>query len=339
MSTDPQRQESIDAARKSLERLQTFDSQSLPRVNELGTAINFVEAVAPSERLVDLYRQLSLDVLDQLPSAMIQRVQTQADNDFRILKSILDFEAGSPKQERDSRLQTLKEAYDPTFVQLHPMISYGIRKSTDFSRLEREARALIQNVTDKAGELQTELEKRKKEADAVLEAVRKVAEEQGVSQQAIYFKNEAESHASEAVTWLKTTIGLTVLLAIYAIATLFLHKWSVLAPGNTYETAQLAVSKVLVFVTISFFLILASRNFLAHRHNSVVNRHRQNALATYEALVKAAGHEASRDVVLAKAADCIFAAQHTGFGKAESTEGGNMSLVNLSPGSIKPSVS
>jgi hypothetical protein len=204
--------------------------------------------------------------------------------------------------------------------------------------LEREARSLIQNVTDRADELQSQLEKRKKEADSVLEAVRKVAEEQGVSQQAIYFKTEADNHDKESKGWLKTTVGLTVVLALYAIATLFLHKIPFLAPANAYETTQLAVSKVLVFVTISFFLILASRNYLAHRHNCVVNRHRQNALATYQAIVKAAGEDANRDVVLAKAADCIFTAQPTAFSKGDGADGGSLSLVNVAPGGIKPTV-
>ncbi len=333
---DDKRQAAVDAARQSLERMQKFDSASLPRINELGTAINFSDAVTPADRLIDIYRQLPVEVLDQLPIATLQEIQRQADSDFNILKQILSFEAGSPKQERDNRLQQLKDAYDPAFQKLHPFISYSVRKTTDFTRLERDARALIQNVTDKADQLQKDLEKRKQDADAILEAVRKVAAEQGVSQQAIYFKDEADKHTKESTTWLKATALLTALLGLYAVATLFLHKIPLLAPTNSYETTQLAVSKVLIFLTISFFLVLASRNYIAHRHNAVVNRHRQNALATYEALVKAAGQEANRDVVLAKAADCIFSPQPTGFGKEHSTEAGNLSLVNLASGVSKP---
>jgi hypothetical protein len=211
-----------------------------------------------------------------------------------------------------------------------------VRKSTDFGRLEREARSVIQSVTDEAVALKEDLGKRKTEADEVLKEVRKVAEEQGVSQQAIYFKNEADTHAKEAKTWLRVTILLTIGLGIYAVCTLFLHKLSFLAPTGPYETTQLAVSKILIFLTISFFLILASRNYIAHRHNGVINRHRQNALSTYGALVKAAGQEANRDVVLAKAADCIFSAQPTGFGKEHSPEGGSVSLVSLAPSLGKP---
>lgn len=339
MSQDAERQKNLDQAKKSLERMQNFDVATLPRVDVLGTALNFTDALDPATRLIDLYRQLPMEVLDQLPNNFLRTIQQQADNDFNLLDAILNFESGMSKAERDTRINSLRQAYDPTFQQLHAFISYSVRKSTDFSKLEREARSLIQHVTDRANELQQELEKRKKEADAVLQAVRKVAEEQGVSQQAIYFKNEADNHEKESTVWLKRTVWLTVGLTVYAAVTLFLHQIPILAPTNLYETAQLVASKVLIFVTISYFLILSAKNYVAHRHNSVVNRHRQNALATYTALVKAAGEEATRDVVLAKAADCIFSAQSTGFAKTEGGDGGSLSLVNVAPGGVRPTVS
>lgn len=338
MSQDAERQKNLDQAKKSLERMQNFDVATLPRVDVLGTALNFTDAVDPATRLIDLYRQLPMEVLDQLPNNFLRTIQQQADNDFNLLDAILNFESGMSKAERDTRINSLRQAYDPTFQQLHAFISYSVRKSTDFSKLEREARSLIQHVTDRASELQQELEKRKKEADAVLQAVRKVAEEQGVSQQAIYFKNEADNHEKESTVWLKRTVWLTIGLTVYAAVTLFLHQIPILAPTNLYETAQLVASKVLIFVTISYFLILSAKNYVAHRHNSVVNRHRQNALATYTALVKAAGEEATRDVVLAKAADCIFSAQSTGFAKTEGGDGGSLSLVNVAPGGVRPTV-
>jgi hypothetical protein len=339
MSQDAERQKYLEHTKKSLERIQGFDVSTLPRVDVLGTALNFSDAVEPAMRLIDLYRQLPVDVLEQLPNSSLRTIQTQADNDFNLLDAIMKFEPGMPKTERDNRIVHVTQAYDPTFQQLHPFISYAVRKSTDFSKLEREARSLIQNVTDRAHELQQDLEKRRKEADAVLHAVRKVAEEQGVSQQAIYFKSEADNHEKESGIWLNRTVFLTVGLTAYAAATLFLHKIPILVPTTIYETVQLAASKVLIFVTISYFLILSAKNYVAHRHNSVVNRHRQNALATYTALVKAAGEEATRDVVLAKAADCIFSAQATGFAKTESSESGSLSLVNVAPGGVRPTIS
>ena len=65
-----------------------------------------------------------------------------------------------------------------------------------------------------------------------------------------------------ALAWLLLLSSYAVALALYAIATLFFHKWEWLTPANAFETAQLAVSKVLVFATISFMLVLAAKNYL-----------------------------------------------------------------------------
>jgi len=327
----------LQQARKSLERMQQFDTSKLPRTAELGFAMNFQDAVDPANRLIELYKQLAVGALEQFPDDVLQRVKQQADGNFNILNSVLAFPAGRSKGERDQSVQQIRDAYQPAFQSLHPYISYSTRTATDFSRLEREARAHLQNAKDSSEALQAELKKQRDEMDVALNAVRKTAEEQGVSQQAIYFKTAADEFETEAAKWLKRTVWLTVALALYAVATLFLHKWSFLAPTNVYETAQLAVSKVLVFVTLSFILLLSAKNYLANRHNAVVNRHRQNALVTYRALVESAGDKTNRDVVLAKAADCIFTAQPTAFSKFEGVEGGSVSLVNV-PGGINPTV-
>ncbi len=327
----------LQQTKKSLERMQQFDTSKMPRKEELGLAMSFQDAVEPANRLLDLYKQLAVGALDQFPDDVLQKIKQQADGNFNTLESVLKFTAGRSTGERDQQIEQIRNAYQPAFQALHPYISYSTRTATDFSRLERNARAHLQSAQDSTEALQSELKKQRDEMATVLEAVRKTAAEQGVSQQAVYFKTAADEFEVEAAKWLKRTVWLTAALALYAVATLFLHKWSILAPANAYETAQLAVSKILVFVTISFVMMLSAKNYLANRHNAVVNRHRQNALITYRAIVEAAGDKANRDVVLTKAADCIFTAQPTAFSKFEGIESGSVSLVNV-PGGINPSL-
>jgi hypothetical protein len=73
-----------------------------------------------------------------------------------------------------------------------------------------------------------------------------------------------------------------------------------------------------------------AKNFLSHKHNSIVNKHRQNALMTYSALADAASSEEAKDIVLNHAASCIFSPQETGYIKNESA-GNNKSIVELLP--------
>jgi hypothetical protein len=321
--------------------MQAFDPATLAREGELGAALNFKDAVPHARRLVDLYIQLPLESVDWFNNNQSTQLKSVADADYNILNQILSFDPqkGHGAGEKKSWINQLESTYENTFQQLAPWVAYGVGRVTDFTKIGRDARATIQDIEDKAKKLGEDMQEHRKNAQQILDDIRTVAAEQGVSQQALYFKDEAEVHARQAEEWLKQTKRLTVYLAIYAICTLFIHKIPWFAPMSSYDTIQLAVSKVLIFTTLAYFLILSARNFIAHRHNAIVNKHRQNALVTYRALVDAAGDGANRDIVLTKAAECIFGSQPTGFGRVDAGEPGSISMVSLAPGSLKTSES
>lgn len=341
MSTNQQRQKSISDAKQSLERMQTFDPATLAREGELGAALSFKDAVPHARRLIDLYVQLPLESVEWFNQGQAAQLKSVADADYNIFNQILSFDPqkGHGAGEKKSWINQLETTYENTFQQLAPWVAYGVGRVTDFTKIGRDARATIQDIEDKAKKLGEDMQQHRKDAQQILDDIRTVAAEQGVSQQAAFFKDEAEVHAKQAEDWLKQTKRLTILVAIYAVLTLFIHKVPWLAPTSSYEAIQLAVSKVLIFTAMAYFLVLSAKNFIAHRHNAIVNKHRQNALVTYRALVDAAGDGANRDIVLTKAAECIFGSQPTGFGRVDAGEPGSVSMVSLSPGAIKPSAS
>ncbi|MCR9096306.1 MAG: hypothetical protein NXI30_18930 [bacterium] len=304
-----------EEARASLIRIQQFDPESLPRENVLGSSFHFRDAVAPARRLIELYERLAPSALDDLPLQQLQQIRDQANQDYQRIDEILEFD---PKEANATALHqqcvnNLIGAYQPTFALLHPFISYSLHKTADFNRLEGEARATLQAIRDQADEITQALEKDKVAAEQVLQDVRKVAAERGVTQQAIYFQESADKHDERSDEWQTRTVRVAMGLGLYAFATLFFHKWEWLAPTDTYQAIQMAVSKILVFATISYMLYLCAKNMLSHKHNAIVDRHRQNALMTYKAIVEAAGETPNREVILVQAAACIFGPQGTGY--------------------------
>jgi type II secretory pathway pseudopilin PulG len=339
MNPNEQKHKTLKEATDSLKRIQDFNPESIARVEDLGRDLNFQDGVSAASKLVELFRQVSLDIVNELSASRLQSLKQSADAEYNRLQQILKFSATdqNPKQTRDSLLQQLENAYDQVFEQIWPAVAYSVRRSTDFARMEREARSVIQNIQDKTDTLKSDLEKKRKDADAALDAIRKVAAEQGVSQQAIYFKEEADKHSDAAIRWFKVTTGITILTCLYAIFSVFVHKISWIAPNSTYETIQIGISKLMVFAALGFYLVLAARNYMAHRHNAVVNKHRQNSLVTYRAIVEAAAENSNRDIVLAKAADTIFCTQPTGFSRNESDDSRMLSMVNLTSPILKQS--
>lgn len=340
MTTDVEK-EALENAITSLTRIQEFEVESLPREAELGKSYSFHNAVEPATRIVELFSRLAPEALDDFGANQLKQLQGRTDACFNLFENVLTFDAkrGDANLAQQRLIQQIESAYQGAFDVMLPLVGYSLHKSADFQRLDSEARATLQKIKDEANEITKNLEQKQTDATNALEAIRTVAAEQGVTQQAIYFKNEADQNVKDAETWRKKTIKIAWWLGGYSVLTLGLHKIPLIAPVTTYETVQMAISKILIFAVISFVLYLSAKNFLSHKHNAVVNRHRQNALMTYKTLVEAAGEkQQASDIVLIHAASCIYAPQSTGYSPSGDGSGqGAKSVIELLSKPVTPS--
>ncbi|WCE29977.1 hypothetical protein [Vibrio sp. SCSIO 43137] len=314
----------------SLERIQQFDATSLARESELGSTLNFSEAIAPAQLLIDLYKRLSISALQDFPDSVLSSIRNYANDHYKVFNQILQFDVSShqnPTSVRNTYIQNIINAYEPAFQGLHEYISYSLHRSADFQRLDSDARATLQSIEDKSEKISASLATHEKDAKTVLEEIRRVAAEEGVTKQAAHFNSEYEFHTNEAETWKSNAIKLAFALGVFAVLSLFLHKIPWLKPETTYDAIQLALSKFLIFFVMAYMLFLASKNFLNHKHNAIVNKHRQNALMTHTALVEASGDEGVRDAVLLQASSCIFSPQPTGYTSASNDDISNQKSV------------
>ena len=319
----------VEYARQLVVKLQEFDVSQLPRKDILGEALHFGEAVEPAQRLVDLFSQLSPDTLADLGKTQLDQVTQLVDSCLKLFKQVLQFDVSQAHSQRLEFIQQIQDSYQRAFSILHPLIGYSLHKTTDFERLKSETRTRLQRFKDDADSIKGEINNLKSEADNILELIRDTAAEQGVTQQAIYFKTEADQNQKDAKAWKWGTIILACMLGGYAVFSLFAHKLPLLGIENTYDAVQLAISKVLIFTVISYMLYLSTKNFLSHKHNAVVNRHRQNALQTYTTLVEASGDSQTRDAVLLHAAACIYSPQPTGYSGGSGDSQGATSVIEL----------
>jgi len=211
--------DTLKEARASLERVQNFDTATLPREHDLGSELNFREAVDHAQRIISLFRQFPVQYLVELPESRQQEIKNQADSFYNVLNQIQKFDPKTPDAfgQRNGIINNLKNQYEPYFNNLSNLIAYGSSRLRDFGALEREARAAVQSATDRTTQLTEELAARRQEADKILDEVRKVAAEQGVSQQAIYFQNESSDHQKQARQWRIATIWISVGLVAYSV--------------------------------------------------------------------------------------------------------------------------
>lgn len=313
----------IESTKLSVERIQNFDLGSLPRREELGSSYSFEEAVPPASRLINLFSRLPVSSFSEFPDGILGDIQSQADQVYKLFSSVISFDAQHPDpwNRRDAIITSISAQYDNVFRSLYPFISYSVARTVDFSRLEVEARAVVQRIEDNTTSVISEISNIRDQAQEALKEVRDAALEQGVSQQAIYFQKEANNEITSSLHWHNRTYITAFILIVFGALSFFIHRIPIIAPNNNTEAVTLIASKVLIFGVIAYMLVLSAKNFLAHKHNASVNRHRQNALQTFKALVDAAGSgSGAQDIVLTHAANCIFAPQETGFTKQSPTQ-------------------
>ena len=304
----------LASTREALERVQGFDVQSLVREKELGAQLAFTGIVEPALRLIGLLDRIPSSTLNDMPDEQLRTIMSHADAIHNVFTQVADFTTAQPNPQgvRDSLIHQIVAQYQPCFNELHPLIAYSHYRSADFQSLEREARETRQKLEESVADGEMRMQIALTEIHQILAAARTAAAEVGVSQQAIHFQDAAKEHEDESSKWQTRTGWSSVVLFVVAVIFLFARNLG-LEADSTPDVIQLAVAKVLVFATVSYTVYLCARNFLAHKHNAIVNRHRQNALLTYTTLAEAAHSRTDQDVVLTYAAACIFGPQPTGY--------------------------
>lgn len=317
-----------------LKRIQEFDAETLVRDDKLGEEFAFYDAVDPAKKLISLFSKLTVSTLSEFPSSQLQQISRQCKAVYAIFHEILEFSSkvADANNLHSGLISRLRDSYQIAFDTLFPFIAYAVARTVDFNQLSEEGRAAVQSVRDETASIKAYIEKTSHEAEELLEKVRQSAAEEGVTRQAKYFKEEAEKHEVQSVTWRKASFWVGGGLIVYALLALFAFpKIDYLRPDNPAEAIQLTGSKILVFAVLAYGLIQCIKNYAAQKHNAVTNKHRQNALLTYTTLAEAGSTPEARDTILQHAAAAIYAPGDTGYIKNEERGYGGNPIVGFAP--------
>lgn len=321
-------EDEIQAARQSLERIQLFDADSLTRRDDLG-ALNFSGAVASARQVIELFQRIDPSSLVLFPLGQMRQIQSQADQVYALFQSVLDFNpetSSNASGERSTLINQINSQPESIAGSLWHHISFAVAATLDPTAVQQQMRAAMQGFTDERTSALAEIKGLQAQAEEVLTRVRDAAAEQGVSQQAQHFRALAREHSDDAQNWLRYSLYAAAATLGFALLMSVTYRIPWLSPQSPVEAAQLITSKVLIFGILSYASFVCVRNFLSHKHNKVVNEHRQNSLLTYTAFVDAAPSLASREIVLTHAAASVFTPQETGYIKQEEPAGGRSVL-------------
>lgn len=297
---------------KSLDELLAITAEDLVRTKELGTAFNFEQGKPAFARTLKLFRDLSECSFDNVPVGELNKLNQSAREALSVFQQIRGFNVEAqpnPKQTREELINRVKNDYSQHWNRVHPIIAYSVRKGTDFERLEREGRDVLATQRKIVADLETRANEVTEKMQSALEKVQQVAAQVGVAQHSVHFNSQSAHHRKSSRIWLVGTISLAVMTI--AFAWFSLHQQ--VSGDSVYQIVRFTISRVLIISLLSYTLVWAGRNFMAHKHNEVVNKHRQNALSTFETFVKATDDPDTKNAVLLEATRCIFTPQTSGW--------------------------
>lgn len=331
MGTHDDKTVEVDNAARAVGWVQKFRMGSLMR--DATSPFHFDDLYDDIQRLVDMYGHITESILRGLSVRQVVKVRECADRDFALLEAARKFvpdEQDNAQAAHAKIVADIREACADSIDLLMLYAHHGVQKLQSLQVLQSKLQQRLNEADSAAKPLEEQVkeaqEKIKNKTAQLWEAV-SAAE---VSAQSGYFESEGQKHVTASYVWMVLVFAAMALLVGYALRGDELFPVDFPEEGGialTYAIAQAAITRVLVVTVLGYALFFCARNYAAHRHNAIVNRHRKNALSTYIALVEANSTPENRDIVLAQAARCIFAPQESGYVRRGNSGDGEISVM------------
>jgi len=203
-----------------LEDISKISAEKLSRTEELGSQLNFQNAVPYFHRTMDLFASLGRMNLENVPYNVLQQLNGQAQNALAIFQQIQSFSVSNepnPVQARDNLINRARDSYDEQWRIVSPSIAYLVKSGTDFEALERRAREYVEKMEEQGVHTKEALKQTENEVGQILEKVKTAAAEVGVAQHSTHFHEEAEKHRLASRFWMGSVVTLSVVGALYSL--------------------------------------------------------------------------------------------------------------------------
>ena len=301
------------------------DLEELKRPGLSGSGLDFGSVHQDLVAVHGLFREIltSSGTSDTtLSDAAVRTVSRNLWQFYEIEEEIKDFDVigEKPKERHTELLQKISNFYRNARSDLDPIIAYV--RSTQMSKYQTEVKDVLDTATEKLKEFTAEsgakLLKLEGESEAKLQRLDEliIARENqiattSISEHVTFFDNQAKEHRSSSWWWLGGTILMAVLFIVIVICS-----WFYMKPTGAGVTPILQNFFTKGFIISVFYMLLnrSIKNYAAEKHLEVVNLHRKNALATFDAFAEASKDDPhTRDQVLLASTNAIFDANQSGY--------------------------
>lgn len=298
--------------------------------SRLGPGLSFAQARSTLESVKDFVEQMRFVDGTWIPARMVQKASSASQEILNSVQQMNGFNVasygGNPNY-HSSLIQELRTRYEILVEAAVPILLYSNFRASGINEAQAKTYTLLEEVEKQ----RDEVVRVASQAKELLAGQRKFSEEIAIGGYGTLFAKEARAHGYAAVGWL----GVTALIAgftAYAawanyrvsidLLTEFARMPSSQVPAFPASlTVQFTIAKVILFTIGLSAAYWSARVYRSHRHNSIVNKHRANALTSFQEFVIAATDPEVKHAVLLQTTSCIYAPQSTGFSSGSDTDG------------------
>lgn len=318
----------IEECLKGAKSIQGYELESLIRSKELGTQGSFKRAEPIIKNLRFIAGMITKESLLKLPFNQIEALYNQLRPVVNILNQIVDYDPnrGNSLDNRNSLMERLEVQFGIFYNAAMPIILLKpIIEPTPSSII---AKLRDENARELA-EIKGRLEQATTEAEMAAGAIQTASREAGIDKHATIFSQESIHHEGESVKWLGWTVAILIFTLIVSYI-LLIQSTGLGDDPKGGKIVQFVLTRVTILSILFFGVAFCTKNFRAHRHNATLNKHRQNALSTFQTFVNAPGIDsATKNAVLLEATHSIFSNQQTGYLSTEKDSDSSNKIIEI----------
>lgn len=320
--------QNLDVFKHNLNTLIQTPIEIITRTRELGTHLDFSSITEHIESAKKIASKALLIDFSLLNDEKLNQFNQTFNQVLAVLKQIMEFKVEDPNnqndpiQRRNRLIDIFKSniiAFSDTILPFLSLVTYDVEAVLNSQKMEADKLlALIreQNIL----------------ANKQLEAQSKVVSNTGINAHSNIFKDQSDAYRNNANIWLGFAIA--ILLAILCFGFYLLHDK---APVNQIEIIYSSVARIIILTSLFYALNICNKNVKSFRHNSILNKHRHNALMSFQTFTTSTEDEMTKNSILLEATRTIYGIQNTGFGDSDNDPENPIKVIEILKNITKPS--
>lgn len=333
MATQEQYKRLVEQIKEKLEEIERLEVDSIVREKELGSQLSFVDAKLTILRIKELFKKTKNVRFTEIPYNFLNNFVAMLNDASRMFDTFREFNPNqnNPVIQRNRLIQQLESKVSDYYQHTIPILVLGLLANGEIDLQQAKLDSILNDIKKVKEETKKHSDEILQELNETLRNAEAAAAQVGVSKHSAIFKTEADEHEKQAKFWLSWLI---VILSITAV-TAFLFLLFFPSDEKASHVIQYAVTKLIVLSTLFYGVTICNRNYKAHKHNALLNKHRQNALTTFETFSQAAGPDGqTKNAVLLEATHTIFSNQPTGYISYDSDSESPNKIVEIIKGAV-----